>query len=338
MKDVIGNILQDEKIPGRPYRVWESVRGAHGRGLVFIDAYRRGRPQFRYLGGRRQIMQSTAVSSFEAMIPELRARSMRRLHTRKVSALPRTRGCSDTGTHVRFRHSETPCIRFGALPRWTAWRGTAKTDPQLVEQSRVPEAYPMRRCPHATTFPTRQPSVVHAGGFRRGPGRARLQHPKLVEIQGFPSLYGYQPGLSQAHLDTHGLTADAALPSGGLTTRGTTVPTRRSWAGTTPDEVVADGGGPAQQKTLCDFLVTARHSASGLCASREIRKHGNKLYYGRTDRRSRSGASTIGRSSMNWSAEGRRSPTFRLARRPGCRVGRPSQLVFPVSASSRSRS
>ena len=39
LKEVIGQILQDEKYPGRAYCVWESVWGAHRRGLGFDDAY-----------------------------------------------------------------------------------------------------------------------------------------------------------------------------------------------------------------------------------------------------------------------------------------------------------
>ncbi len=53
LKDVIGQILQDEKYPGDSHCVRESVRRAYRGGVVFVDAHRRGGAKVRYLGGRR---------------------------------------------------------------------------------------------------------------------------------------------------------------------------------------------------------------------------------------------------------------------------------------------
>ena len=50
LKDVIGEILQDEKYPGRAHCVRKSVWRAHGSGVVFVDAHRCGGAELRYLG------------------------------------------------------------------------------------------------------------------------------------------------------------------------------------------------------------------------------------------------------------------------------------------------
>ena len=50
---VIGNILQDEKIPGRPHRLWSSLRRAHRRRLEIENAHRLRRPRLRHLVRRR---------------------------------------------------------------------------------------------------------------------------------------------------------------------------------------------------------------------------------------------------------------------------------------------
>jgi leucyl aminopeptidase (aminopeptidase T) len=53
LKDVIGEILQDEKYPGVHIAFRKSVRRAHRGGVVFVDAHRCGGAEFRYLGRRR---------------------------------------------------------------------------------------------------------------------------------------------------------------------------------------------------------------------------------------------------------------------------------------------
>ena len=51
LKDVIGQILQDEKISRRAYRLRQSLRRAYRGAVGLFDAYRCGGPEFRYLGG-----------------------------------------------------------------------------------------------------------------------------------------------------------------------------------------------------------------------------------------------------------------------------------------------
>src|SRR5947208_3906549 len=81
--------------------------------------------------------------------------------------------------------------------------------------------------------------------------------PKLVEIQGFPSLYAYQPVMAECYRDAYEL--DAALPAlpNGLTLAEYYALLRRAIVGDCdPENVVLLEIDPGRQKTRCDFNVT----------------------------------------------------------------------------------
>jgi aminopeptidase len=60
VRDVIGNILQDEKIPGI-HIAFGNPYGAHtGADWYSVHAYRRGGPRVRHLDRRPQIMRGGA--------------------------------------------------------------------------------------------------------------------------------------------------------------------------------------------------------------------------------------------------------------------------------------
>ena len=69
LKHVIGNILQDEKIPRDPHRLRQSLRRPHRRRLVLVNPHRRRRPPLRHLGrrsqdhGRREVSDRLTVES-----------------------------------------------------------------------------------------------------------------------------------------------------------------------------------------------------------------------------------------------------------------------------------
>jgi len=102
--------------------------------------------------------------------------------------------------------------------------------------------------------------------------------PKLVEIQGFPSIYAYQPILAQAYLDIYELSD----------LRYFLIPDywpllRRAIVGDhDPEHVILMEIDPAEQKTLPDFLATEEHLGIGTVSVTDIRKRGNRLYHGDT--------------------------------------------------------
>src|SRR6516162_3014217 len=119
------------------------------------------------------------------------------------------RRCGET---TLFRHSETPCFLPSELVGRMARYGCEMVDqllasPEYQRSSReaVPPAY---RVPREDPLP-----LFVQADF----GLDENLEPKLVEIQGFPSLYAYQPVMAEAYRQAYGL--DPALHTflGGLT-------------------------------------------------------------------------------------------------------------------------
>ncbi len=203
------------------------------------------------------------------MIPELRARFNSSFTPEKYQSLLR-RLEQETGTGIHFRHSETPVF----IERRLMDRMIAAGEDLILQLVNNPE---YRKRSDAAL-----PARYHAPNEDSHPlfiqvdfGLTADLEPKLVEIQGFPSLYGYQPGLSEAHRETYGLDADlqALLVDDywGLFRRAVL-------GGHAPYEVALVEVDPYQQKTLADFLMTARQLGIRIVDIREIRKHGNKLF------------------------------------------------------------
>lgn len=98
--------------------------------------------------------------------------------------------------------------------------------------------------------------------------------PKLVEIQGFPSLYSYQPFLAEAHREVYGLDPDLSA----LLVDDYWGILRRAILGNrAPHEVALVEIDPEQQKTQADFWITARELGIRIVNIRDIRKDGRKL-------------------------------------------------------------
>jgi hypothetical protein len=102
--------------------------------------------------------------------------------------------------------------------------------------------------------------------------------PKLVEIQGFPSLYAYQPVLAQTYRDVYGLAPDlrSVLIDGDYAAL-----LRNAILGDCdPENVILMEVEPYQQKTLPDFLLTEKQYGAKIVSLTDIRKQGNRLFYG----------------------------------------------------------
>src|SRR5271170_3200715 len=147
------------------------------------------------------------------MIPELRRRFNSNftpeLYQRFLERLDER-----CGTHITFRNCETPCFFPAELLDRTAKAG-AELVHQLVGKAeylaradeQIPEAF---RVPRVDA----QPLFVQAdfGLVKDADG---AYHPKLVEIQGFPSLYAYQVELAKTYSEVFDLVYPYLL--GGLT-------------------------------------------------------------------------------------------------------------------------
>jgi len=188
------------------------------------------------------------------------------------------------GTHVQFRLSETPCF----FPKELIDR-MARDGEELIRQlvdnlqyrAKSEEAVPAEfKVPNEAPHPMFV--QVDFGLVRDAAGAL---HPKLVELQAFPSLYAYQGPLAQAFIDIYGINA----PSGrlkyflsGLETDSYQELLRRAIVGAhDPESVILMEIDPAHQKTLPDFLLTEKMLGVRAVDIVDIKKDGARLYYER---------------------------------------------------------
>jgi hypothetical protein len=104
--------------------------------------------------------------------------------------------------------------------------------------------------------------------------------PKLVELQGFPSLYAYQAMLSQLYMEVYGLDANLKYLLGGLDWDSYKQLLRRAIVGDqNPQNVILMEIDPLHQKTLPDFLLTERLLGIKTVSITDIKKVGTFLFY-----------------------------------------------------------
>jgi hypothetical protein len=186
-----------------------------------------------------------------------------------------------TGTHIDFRVAETPCFFPRALMYEMVQAGIELTH-QLVDNleymrlstGAIPAEF---RVPNEDKHPHFM--TVDFGLVRDASGTLK---PKLVEMQAFPSIFGYQPLLAEEYTDIFGLDPNLEYFFGGMDES-------RYWAlmrevivaGHSPENVVLAEVDPGAQKTLPDFLMHEQHLGIHTVDVRELVKQGNKLYYRR---------------------------------------------------------
>jgi hypothetical protein len=183
------------------------------------------------------------------------------------------------GEGTQFRHSETPCFLPATLVDTMARYGREMVEqllanPQYETDSRaaIPDAY---RVPNEDP----RPLFVQADF-----GLDEELRPQLVEIQGFPTLYAYQPLLAASYREAYGIDDSLAVFPDGLTGSAYATLMRQAIVGQhDPKHVVLLEIDPAQQKTRHDFLLTEREYGVRAVDIREVVKQGRQLFYRRDD-------------------------------------------------------
>lgn len=103
--------------------------------------------------------------------------------------------------------------------------------------------------------------------------------PKLIELQGFPSLYAFQLGLSR-HLKTYsGMTDVSILPDGMTEDRYQQLLTRTLTGGQSPEETVLLEIDPDRQKTFIDFHLTRQLTGIRIVDLLSVKRDGNRYVY-----------------------------------------------------------
>jgi hypothetical protein len=182
------------------------------------------------------------------------------------------------GTPIQFQLSQTPCFFPKALLDRMSQYGK-----ELIQQlggleyrkasfAAIPPGF---NVPSEATHPMF--IQVDFGLVRNLVGDFQ---PKLVELQGFPSLYAYQATLSQAYIEVFELEESLKYLLGGLDWEGYKKLLRRAIVGDhDPQNVILMEIDPSHQKTLPDFLLTEKLLGIATVPIIEIEKRGNELFY-----------------------------------------------------------
>ena len=211
------------------------------------------------------------------MIPSLRKQFNANYTPEKYQELLRLLA-ERCGTPVQFRVSETPCFFPKLLLDEMAQYGK-----ELIQQlgsleyrkasfdSIPPEFNVPRESSHPMFI------QVDFGLIRDEAGNLQ---PKLVELQGFPSLYAYQAMLSQVYQEVFELDDSLTYLLGGLDWEGYKKLLRRAVVGNhDPHEVILMEIDPLHQKTLPDFLLTEKLLGIPTVSITDISKRGNQLFF-----------------------------------------------------------
>ena len=212
------------------------------------------------------------------MIPELRVSFNRTWTADRYAKFLRDLD-EAAGTHVEFRCSETPVFLpndllakmvrygqelYGQLAGNPAYRKTADTT--IPPEFRVPGA-------------TEHPLFVQADfGLIREPDGSLA--PKLVEIQGFPSIYAFQITLARQYQSAFSLPENLTPFLSGLEEKSYFELLRKVILnGHSPDEVILLEIDPYRQKTSPDFFVTRQRLGIKIACIRDVQRKGQKLFF-----------------------------------------------------------
>jgi hypothetical protein len=212
------------------------------------------------------------------MIPALREEFNRNYTPEKYQNFLDSLGKA-CGKPIGFRVSETPVFVPKSLLDQMAQYGRELvaqllTSPKYlrVSDKTVPPEY---NVPNETPRPMFV--QVDFGLIRNAKGGLE---PKLVELQAFPSLYGYQALSAQHYIDDFGLSKDLGIYMSGFDHRSYIALMRELIVGNhAPESVILMEIDPEHQKTLPDFLITQKELGIAIVDILSLKKHGKKLYY-----------------------------------------------------------
>lgn len=185
---------------------------------------------------------------------------------------------------IPFRLSETPCFLPAPLVERMITSGAelirqlmGNPDYRQASEIAIPEAYRVPNEPDQALF-----VQVDFGLVRDAEGQPA---PRLVEIQGFPSLYAFQAELSQAYLDAYRLPSHWRYHPSPLSNEGYRQLLGQAIVGDhDPENVILLEIDPDHQKTRCDFVLTERWFGVRPVCITKVRRQGRQLFYERNGR------------------------------------------------------
>jgi len=179
------------------------------------------------------------------------------------------------GTPSAFRNSETPCFFPAGLIDKMVRYGKELVQ-QLLSSSEYLAASAVSIPPEYNVANETPHPLFLQVDF----GIDQNLEPKLVEIQGFPSLYAFQPLVAETYRDVYNL--DDNLQYFLINADYWTLLRTAILGNHDPKNVILMEIDPYQQKTLPDFLATEKYCGIKPVSLTDIQKRGNRLYYGGT--------------------------------------------------------
>jgi hypothetical protein len=217
------------------------------------------------------------------MIPSLRRQFNEKFTPEKYQRLLKAME-ERCGTPVQFRVSETPCFFPKELLEQMAQYGKElahQLEGLEYRKASFAAIPPDFNVPHEAPHPMF--IQVDFGLSRDADGKLQ---PKLVELQGFPSLYAYQALLSQLYIEIFELGEDLQYLYGGLNWESyKKLLGRAILAGHDPQNVILMEIDPLHQKTLPDFLLTEKLFGIPTVSITDIEKRGKELFYEKAGKR-----------------------------------------------------
>jgi hypothetical protein len=189
-----------------------------------------------------------------------------------------------TGATLGFPLSETPCFFPQSLMSSLAATGLdlvqqilGSAEAMAAADAIVPERY---RGPGGEGIPTFL--QVDFGLVRNSAGALE---PKLVELQAFASLYGFQLAMAEAYRDAFHLPGSLHLFLEGIdSAHYHALIANALLGGHDPHEVVLMEIEPQKQKTWPDFVITEQLWGVRAIDTSEVLREGRRLYYRRDGR------------------------------------------------------
>jgi|ERR1051326_272175 hypothetical protein len=217
------------------------------------------------------------------MIPSLRKRFNENFTAEKYQAFLKLMD-ERCGAPVQFRIAETPCFFPKELVDQMSEYGKdlihqlGSLEYRKTSFTAIPPEFNVpNEAPHPMFIQVDFGLVRETGG--------KLQ-PKLVELQGFPSLYAYQAMLSQVYAEVFELDDSLQYLHSGLDWEGYKKLLRQAIvANHDPHNVVLMEIDPEHQKTRPDFLLTEKLLGIPTISIIDIEKRGKELFYERDGHR-----------------------------------------------------
>jgi len=104
--------------------------------------------------------------------------------------------------------------------------------------------------------------------------------PKLIELQGFPSLYGFQVNLADKYRDNFEIANDQTVYFSGLDKSSYINLLKKTIVGDfEPDEVVLMDVNAPGQKTVVDFYLTQKYIGTPVVSLSDLEQDGDQLFY-----------------------------------------------------------